>query len=137
MGYNWQYEKMKKLLISATVLIGLIAGAMVLSAFTTSKQAEKNKGLQTEVKDCDPWKLFRENVAYCDGDQDVCAGTNGYIWVNTETYQAAISIGCSTCGCTRYDLTQSDKKEGYNMRFWKNNKWWYVYINIPRSAYRQ
>ena len=83
----------------------------------------------------DAWKLFRENVAYCDGDKDMCEGT-GKVWVNTETYQAAFTF---SNGTTKFDLTQSSKKEGYNMRFWcgPKKKYYYIYINIPASAYRQ
>lgn len=126
---------MKKVILTMTLVAGVIAGALAFSAFTTSKHYERNEGTQITVNDNDAWKIFRENVAYCDGDKDMCEGT-GYVWVNTETYQAAFSF---SKGGAKFDLTQSSKKEGYNMRFWvggNKNKYYYIYINIPESAYR-
>lgn len=135
MVYNRAKIKMKKIILTMTLIAGVVAGAMTLSAFTTTKNNEKSADAKITVNDNDAWKLFRENVAYCDGDKDMCEGT-GYVWVNTDTYQAAFSF---TKGGTKYDLTQSSKKEGYNMRFWYGDKkkYYYIYINIPQSAYRQ
>ena len=132
MEYNWRQLKMKKVLLTLAVLVGMTAGAMMLSAFTTSKQDAKTECSQIQMND-DNWKLFREKVAYCDGDKDVCVG-QGDVWVNTDTYQAQIRLSTGYC----LDLTDYTGKEGYNMRFWHtgDKKYYYVYINIPASAFR-
>lgn len=134
MVYNRAKIKMKKIILTMTLIAGVVAGSMTLSAFTTTKNNEKSADAKITVNDNDAWKLFREGVAYCDGDKDMCEGT-GYVWVNTDTYQAAFSF---SEGATKLDLTQSSKKEGYNMRFWHGDekKYYYIYINIPQSAYR-
>jgi len=126
---------MKKVFLTITLIAGIVAGTMTLSAFTTAKHNERCANTKITVNNDDAWKLFREGVSYCDGDTDVCMGT-GYVWVNTDTYQTAFSYTKTTD--YKYDLTQSSKKDGYNMRFWDDNKqkYYYIYINIPESAYR-
>ena len=112
------------------MLVVMSAGAMMLSSFATSKQDAKAESSQIQMNDS-PWKKFRERVAYCDGDTDQCVG-QGDVWVNTDTYQAQIRFDRY-----EYDLTDYTGKEGYNMRFWHSwhKKYYYVYINIPASAY--
>lgn len=123
---------MKKLLISMTLLIGMVAGVMVLSSFTTPKQNAKTECSQSEVA-ADSWKLFRENVPYCDPAKKTCIGY-GFVWVNTDTYQITFSI--SKTG-SKYDLSEYTKEEGYNMRFWHspNSKYFYVNIYVPKSVF--
>lgn len=113
------------------MLVVMSAGAMMLSSFTTPKQDAKAESSQIQMNDS-PWKLFRESVAFCDGDTDQCVG-RGNIYVNTDTYQVRIHVP----GGYDYDLTDYTGKQGYNMRFWhsKNEKYYYVYINIPASAF--
>ena len=113
------------------MLVVMSAGAMMLSSFATSKQDAKAESSQIQMND-DAWKLFREGIAYCDGDTDQCEG-QGDVWVNTDTYQARIKI----VNAGPYDLTDYTGKEGYNMRFWHGGakKYYYVYINIPASAF--
>ncbi len=117
---------MKKLLIVMSVLIGMMAGAMMLSAFTTPKQD------CSQVEMNDGWKLFRENVPYCDGDKGTCEGY-GYVYVNTDTYQVAFSL---SRGSNKYDLSYYDKKDGYNMRFYYGGKYYYISIYIPDAVFR-
>ena len=121
---------MKKILISMTMLIGIVTGAMVLSSFTTPMQDAKTECLQTEVA-ADSWKLFRENVPYCDAEHNNCEGY-GQVWVNTDTYQVAFKLPRDA---TKYDLSEYTQKDGYNMRFWWNNKYHYVNVYIPKSAF--
>lgn len=130
MEYNWRQFKMKKVLLTMVVLVGMTAGAMTLSAFTTPKQEAKTECSQNKMN-ADNWKLFREGVAYCDGDTGTCVGT-GDVWVNTETYQIRFRKSA-----TNYDLTEYTGKDGYNMRFWDGGakKYYYVYIYIPAAAF--
>ena len=113
---------MKKMLFILAVFSGIAASAMTLSAFTTL-----NKTNITEEKE---WKKIRENVPYCDGNGS-CEGY-GSVWVNNDTYQVAFTI---EGGSTKYDLAEYTSKEGYNMRFWYNNKYHYVNIYIPSAAF--
>jgi len=122
---------MKKYLFSTFMIAIMVAGAMMLSSFTTPKQNSKTKSSQIEMNG--GWKIFRENVPYCDGDKGVCEGT-GYVWVNTDTYQVAFSFS-TTSNCTKYDLSEYTGKDGYNMRFWYNSKYHYVNIYIPAAAF--
>lgn len=133
MVYNRAKIKMKKIILTMTLIAGVVAGSMTLSAFTTAKHNERCANTKITVNNDDAWKLFKEGVSYCDGDKDVCMGT-GCVWVNTD-YQTAFSYNKTG---PKYDLTQSSKKDGYNMRFWDNHKdkYFYIYINIPESAYR-
>lgn len=118
---------MKKILTIA-VLVGMTAGAILLSAFTTPKQDAKTECSQIQMND--DWMLYREGVAYCDGDTDQCVG-QGNIYVNSNTYQARIRVYYQS-NYYYYDLTDYTKKEGYNMRFWDSERstYYYVYINI-------
>ena len=131
MGYNWRQLKMKKVLLTMAVLIGMTVGAMTLSAFTTPKQDSRTEYSPTKMND-DNWKKFREGVAYCDGDKGTCMGT-GDVWVNTETYQVQFRKGGK-----KYDLTEYTGKDGYNMRFWDggDSKYYYVNIYIPAAAFK-
>ena len=117
-------KKMKKVFMTMIILAGMTAGAMMLSSFATAKQDAKVENSQIQMND--DWELFREGVAYCDGDTGQCKGT-GNVWVNTKTYQAQMRIGSN-----KYDLTDYTGKDGYNMRFWhrSHEKYYYVYINI-------
>lgn len=119
----------KKLFVTVALLIGIIAGGMVFSSFMAPKD-EKNNDV-TQITMNDNWKKFREGVAYCDADNGTCVGT-GNVYVNTDTYQIQFRILDS-----KYDLTEYTGKDGYNMRFWhkKDNKYYYVYIYIPASAF--
>lgn len=123
---------MKKIMMTMTVLVGMTAGAMMLSSFATPKQDAKAESSQIQMNN-DNWKVARQNVAYCDGDTDQCKGT-GDVWVNTDTSQAKIvlDIRFTPPAGGGYDLTEYTRKEGYNYRFWhtKDNKYYYVYINI-------
>lgn len=101
------------------VLAVIATGAMMLSAFTTPKQD------CSQVEMNDGWKLFRENVPYCDGDKGTCLGT-GDVWVNTETSQVQIRIYATGT----YDLVEYRGKDGYNMRFWHGKKNMYCYVMI-------
>lgn len=111
------------------VLVGMTAGAMMLSAFTTPKQDAKTE--YSQIKMNDSWKKFREGVAYCDGDKGTCVGT-GDVWVNTDTYQVQFRKNGN-----KYDLTEYTGKDGYNMRFWDGGaeKYYYVNIYIPAAAF--
>ena len=124
--------KNKKVLLTMVMIAVLAVGAMMLSAFTNAKQNAKFECAQT-VMDDDDWIIIRENVPYCDADKDVCEGY-GIVWGNTETYQVAFSMGKAT---TKYDLSEYTKKEGYNMRFWHDSKYYYVNIYIPRNAFNR
>ena len=125
--------KMKKILMTMVMLVVMLAGAMMLSSFTTSKQDAKAESSQIQMNDS-PWKLFHSGVAYCDGDTNRCMGT-GNVWVNTDNYQVKIVERDSSCtppkGCG-YDLTEYSGKDGYNYRFWhtKDQTYYYVYINV-------
>lgn len=119
---------MKKILTIA-VLVGMTAGAMMLSAFTSPKQDAKTECSQIQMND--DWKVFRENVAYCNGDTDMCEG-RGKVWVNTDTYQVAFQPDVSSY---KFDLTEYTKKDGYNMRFWWNDAYHYVNVYIPAAAF--
>lgn len=123
---------MKKIMMTMAVLVGMMTGAMMLSAFTTPKQDVKAESSQIQMND-DPWQLYRENVAYCNGDTDRCMGS-GDVWVNTDTSQAKIALSKKNTPPKGggYDLTEYTRKEGYNYRFWHtgDNKYYYVYINI-------
>jgi len=132
MGINWRQLKMKKVLLTMAVLIGLTTGVMTLSAFTTPKHDAKTECSNTKMND-DNWKKFREKVPYCDGDKDMCMGY-GTVWVNTDTYQVAFEDDKTS---HKYDLSEYTKKEGYNMRFWRSSdsKYYYVNIYIPASAF--
>lgn len=132
MGYNRAKNKMKKnLFVTAILLIGMIAGAMVFSSFKAPKQEKNTNVKQIEMQG--PWKLFREQVTYCDGDTGRGIG-KGNVWVNTETYQVQMRIGTSQ---TKYDLTEYTGKDGFNMRFWHDTAQTYYYINlyIPAQAF--
>lgn len=122
--------KTKKILFAMSMIAVMAAGAMALSAFTTSKHDATQVGMNAD----DNWKVFREKVPYCDGDKDVCMGY-GKVWVNTETYQVAFEPDC----CSRRDLSEYTGKTGYNMRFWADfanpECYYYVNIYIPRSAF--
>ena len=109
------------------MLVVMSAGAMMLSSFATSKQDAKAENSQIQMND-DAWKLFREGVAFCDGDTDQCVG-RGNIYVNTDTYQARIRPQGRD---DYYDLTEYTRKDGYNYRFWHSEKktYYYVYINL-------
>lgn len=107
----------------------MLIGAMTLSAFTAPRNTASSE--DEYILASNNWKLFRENVPYCDGDKGVCEGT-GKVWVNTDTYQVAFSIdGYST----KYDLSEYTGKDGYNMRFWYNNKYHYISVYIPNAAF--
>ena len=118
-------------MMSATLLIGMIASAMVFSSFTSPKEATSAEYSQSEMATNDAWKLFREKVPYCDAEHDKCEGY-GKVWVNTDTYQIAFQPERDG---TKYDLSEYTQKEGYNMRFWRNNSYHYVNIYIPKSVF--
>ena len=103
----------------------------MLSAFTTPKQDAKAKCSVTETQE---WKVFREQVPYCDGDKGICEGY-GTVYINNDTYQVAFKPCCSDCNCNKYDLAEYTKKDGYNMRFWYNSAYHYVNIYIPSAAW--
>ncbi len=134
MGYNWRQLKMKKVLLTMAVLIGMTAGTMMLSAFTTPKQDAQSECSQIKMND-DNWKVFREKVAYCDADTDMCKGY-GTVYVNTDTYQVAIRPAGYNYPY-KVDLGEYTGKEGYNMRFWHegDKKYYYVNIYIPAAAF--
>lgn len=136
MGYNRAKKKMKKnLFVTAILLIGMIAGAMVFSSFKAPKQ-EKNTET-TSIAMGDDWKVIRENVPYCDADANACAGY-GKVWINKDTYQVAFQVtsglGDTT---TKFDLAEYTGKDGYNMRFYYKNKDKYYYVNlyIPSAVF--
>ena len=118
---------MKKIMMTMAVLVGMMTGAMMLSAFTTPKQDVKAESSQIQMND-DPWQLYRENVAYCDGDTDQCIG-KGNVYVNTDTYQIQIQLWDNR---KKYDLTEYTGKAGYNYRFWHSGVkcYYYVYLNV-------
>lgn len=111
------------------VLVGMMTGAMMLSAFTTPKQDVKAESSQIQMND-DPWQLYRENVAYCDGDTDRCMGS-GNVYVNTDTHQIRFRMWDGR-KYYLYDLTEYTGKAGYNYRFWADGKecYYYVYLNV-------
>ena len=118
--------KTNKVVLTIAVLTVIVVGAMTLSSFTSLSKTistEKEYSLAS-----DDWKLFREHVPYCDGGEK-CMGY-GTVWVNTDTYQVAFSVGGNM-----YDLAEYTKKDGYNMRFWYNDQYCYVNIYVPRSAF--
>ena len=55
---------MKKLLISATLLIGMMASAMVFSSFTTPKEQDETFTSQVNVQD--GWKEVGRYTGYCE-----------------------------------------------------------------------
>ena len=124
---------MKKILWTIAVLVGMTAGSMMLSAFTTPKQDAKTNCSQIQMND-DNWKLFREQVPYCDADKGTCKGY-GEVWINTDTYQVVFKT-CSSCKMR--DLSEYTGKDGYNMRFWhdSDSKYYYVNIYIPAAAFK-
>lgn len=117
----------KNLILTLLLFASSLTSVMVLSSFVAPNQ----ECSLTEMNDNNNWKLFRENVPYCDGANDVCEGY-GYVWVNTETYQIAFSVQKSG---TKFDLSEYTDIKGYNMRFWMNYKYHYVNIFIPKSAF--
>lgn len=123
---------MKKIMMTMAVLVGMTAGAMMLSSFATPKQDASPESSQLQMND-DAWKLVRSDVAYCDGDTDQCKGT-GDVWVNTDTHQAKIQLDIRLTPKSGggYDLTKYTGKQGYNYRFWHSEKncYYYVYINL-------
>lgn len=123
-------NNMKRIITTMAIAAGMMASVMMFSSFTTPKQSS----LSIEMN-ANNWKLFREKVPYCDAGKDVCAGY-GYVWVNTETYQVAISLSINPSS-VKYDLSEYSGKEGYNMRFWheSNKTYYYVNIYIPKSAF--
>ena len=121
---------MKKMLFILAVFSGIAASAMTLSAFTTLNKTNITEEKEYTLAANDNWKKIRENVPYCDGDGS-CEGY-GSVWVNNDTYQVAFTI---EGGSTKYDLAEYTSKEGYNMRFWYNNKYHYVNIYIPSAAF--
>lgn len=104
---------------------------MTLSAFTSLNKTTVSED-EYILAASDNWKLFRENVPYCDGDKGVCKGT-GNVYVNTDTYQVVIKLSSGI----KYDLSEYTGKDGYNMRFWHSSDKTYYYVNIfiPRSAF--
>lgn len=121
--------KMKKILMTMVLLVVMSAGAMMLSSFTTSKQDAKTESSQIQLNG-DDWMLYREGVAFCDGDTDQCKG-HGNVYVNSNTYQVRIDVYYDEVH-HHLDLTEYTSKEGYNYRFWhgKDNKYYYVYLNV-------
>lgn len=115
------------------VLLGITAGAIMLSAFTTPKQIKKTECSQFKMNS--GWKCYRENVPYCDGESS-CAGY-GEVWINNDTYQVAFKVqsGSVLDHNTKYDLASSTALKGYNMRFYASNKYWYVNLYIPDAAW--
>lgn len=120
---------MKKTLMTMAMLVIMAAGAMMLSAFATPKQDAKAESSQIQMND-DDWMLYRESVAYCDGDTDQCMG-HGHVYVNSNTYQVRIRVHYDM-NDHDFDLTEYTRKEGYNYRFWhnKDRKYYYVYLNV-------
>ena len=108
------------------MLVVMAAGAMMLSAFTTPKQAVKVECSVTEMNG-ENWVVARQNVPYCTED-DRCAGY-GTLWYNEDNGQFAFSKGSSSTN-TKYALAYSTKVDGYNYRFWNSNDGCYYYINI-------
>ena len=125
MGYNGQKIEMKKLLISATLIIGMVAGAMMLSAFTTPKQEANAKCSVTENQE---WQVLKYNVAFCSSDSS-CEGY-GSICKNTRTGQLGFKISSMKGGDNvpdaYIDLTPSSALDGYNYRFYYKG-YHYVY----------
>lgn len=122
---------MKKIFISLVIFTGMIASVMVFSSFNLPKEETSTEYLQSKMATNDAWKLFRENVPYCDAEHDKCEGY-GKVWVNTDTYQVAFQPDGYQ---TKYDLSEYTKKEGYNMRFWWSNSFHYVNIYVPKSVF--
>jgi hypothetical protein len=125
---------MKKLLMTTAMLVVMSAGAMMLSSFTTPKQDSKAESSQIQMND-DNWKVFRQNVAYCDADTDQCNGY-GTVYLNTDTKQLAITPQGYNYPY-KIDLGEYTAKEGYNMRFWYegDRKYYYVNLFIPAAAF--
>ena len=125
-----------------TLIASIVAGAMTLSAFTNAKQETQKES--TRIKgDCDDWKLYRDNVAYCSGvdeEKGVCAGTDGRVWLNTNTEQLVIIIRelnapCHVAKGDIHDLSYTTKHDGYNYRFYMDGQYYYINITVPRSRY--
>ncbi len=117
-----------------TVLVGIVAGAIVVSAFSTPTQVVKTEFSQFKTNS--GWKCYRENVPYCDSESS-CAGY-GKVWINNDTYQVAFEVDKGSAGGsnTKWDLASSTALKGYNMRFYANNKYWYVNLYIPDAAWK-
>ena len=111
------------------IFAGMAVGAMMLSSFTAPRQNAKAENSQIQMND-DDWLLYRESVAYCDGDTDQCKG-HGNVYVNSNTYQVRIRVNYDM-NYHYLDLTEYTRKEGYNYRFWhtKDQKYYYVYLNV-------
>ena len=107
------------------LLVVIAAGAMMLSAFATSKQDAKAESSQIEMND-DDWKLVREDVAYC-SEEGQCLG-RGEVYINRNNGQLRFRYNYRN-----FDLTEYTGVDGYNYRFWNENlspsRYCYVYIN--------
>ncbi len=117
---------MKKHFITIIAFVAMTIGVMTLNAFTVFGKSIVSEYEYTLAAN-DGWKVIRENVPYCDGD-NTCMGT-GKVWVNTETYQVAFQAD-SYPGCGKMDMGEYTGKDGYNMRFWHCSLKKYCYVNI-------
>ena len=130
---------MKKIFSAIALLAVMATGVITLSAFMQPKNES------SPMKDnCDEWKLYRSNVAYCSGvdeDKGVCAGTDGTVWLNTDNEQLVITLGqgsskpCNLTSSAVFDLSYTTKYEGYNYRFYRKGQYYYINITVPRSRY--
>ena len=98
MVYNGQQIKMKKLLISATLIIGMIAGAMVLSSFTQQNKEET----VLEMTSSPVWK----GTAYRNG----AYGKNEYIFNDSGNKRITVYPSDNSCG-SYYAIVDGDRDE--------------------------
>ena len=106
---------MKKVLITATLLIGMMASAMVFSSFTTPKL--QNEALTSQVNAQEDWKMVGEYKGYKDGDsrptffkiwekQGMCGA---YYWVIDNGYANPDKASVGYSG----QLRQNREKQWY------------------------
>lgn len=112
---------MKKLFIAASLIIGMIAGAMVLSSFSEPKQGERNES--TEITMADGWTRVGVYYGYdMDGDRSYYKFTiwekegmcNSYYWVYNSDKNPDETR--STTGVLR----QNSEKKWYAALYGKN-----------------
>ena len=130
-----QTMKNKNFFLAIAMFALMTAGSFLFCAFTMPEHNVVSNC--PEVNDDCEWTLIASRVAYCSGvdeEKGVCKGTDGRVFRNNSG-QLVITIGCSSdCpkSCTDYyGLAYTTKHEGYNYRFYKDNQYYYIYVNVP------
>ena len=111
---------MKKVLISATLLIGMMASAMVFSSFTTPK--ENVEVLNNQVSAQDDWREVGRYSGYIDGKQTT---TRFIIW---EKQGMCGSYYWTVCGDI-YDRPDNAKSGRTGKLMLDGKKNWYASLD--------